>query len=227
MKIGILLTGHAPDALIDQTGDYDLMFADLLAQDGLNFQGYAVVDGIFPENGADDADGWVITGSRHGAYEDHDWIPPLEDLIRDIDAQKKPLIGVCFGHQIIAQALGGKVQKFGGGWAIGRVTYSQQGQDVTLNAWHQDQVVERPERARVLAGNGFCENGILAYDDHIWTVQPHPEYNADFIQGLIDHRGRGVVPDETLNRAAANLRGPVSNPEIATFMKDFLTKERT
>lgn len=227
MKIGILQTGHAPDALIGQTGDYDQMFANLLARDGVSFQGYAVVDGIFPENGADDADGWLITGSRHGAYEDHDWIPPLEDLIRQIDAQKKPLIGVCFRHQIIAQALGGKVEKFSGGWAIGRVTYEQDGREITLNAWHQDQVVEAPERARRLAGNDFCENGILAYDDHIWTVQPHPEYGADFIQGLIDHRGKGIVPDAILSDAAANLRGPVNNPEIATFMKAFLTKERT
>ncbi|WP_406648716.1 type 1 glutamine amidotransferase [Aliisedimentitalea scapharcae] len=227
MKIGILQTGHAPDALIETTGDYDVMFANLLAQNGVTFQGYAVVDGEFPANGAEDADGWLITGSRHGAYEDHNWIRPLEDLIRDIDAQKKPLIGVCFGHQIIAQALGGKVEKFDGGWAIGRVSYDQNGDTVTMNAWHQDQVVDRPDRARVLAGNAFCENGILAYDDHIWTVQPHPEYGADFIQGLIDHRGRGVVPDDVLDAAAADLHGPVSNPEIATFMKAFLTKERT
>ena len=127
MKIGILQTGHAPDALIDDTGDYDEMFRDLLGGHGFTFATFAVVDGQFPDS-AKDADGWLITGSRHGAYDDLPWIPPLEDLIRDIHARGLPLIGVCFGHQIIAQALGGKVEKFKGGWAIGRTTYDQGGQ---------------------------------------------------------------------------------------------------
>ncbi|ANP35591.1 MULTISPECIES: type 1 glutamine amidotransferase [Rhodobacterales] len=226
MKIGILQTGHAPDDLIDSSGDYDQMFCDLLAGHGFEFQTWAVVDGAFPD-GPDAADGWIITGSKHGAYEDHDWIPPLEELIRKIDAAKRPMAGICFGHQIIAQALGGKVAKFDGGWAVGHVTYEQDGQPVTLNAWHQDQVVTRPKSARVLAGNDFCENGILAYGDHIWTVQPHPEFSNSFVQGLIEKRGRGVVPDPILERAAAGLSTPVDNLKIATFLAEFLKKERT
>lgn len=226
MKIGILQTGHAPDDLIDSSGDYDQMFCDLLAGHGFEFQTWAVVDGAFPD-GPDAADGWIITGSKHGAYEDHDWIPPLEELIRKIDAAKRPMAGICFGHQIIAQALGGKVAKFDGGWAVGHVTYEQDGQPVTLNAWHQDQVVTRPKSARVLAGNDFCENGILAYGDHIWTVQPHPEFSNSFVQGLIEKRGRGVVPDPILERAAAGLNTPVDNLKIATFLAEFLKKERT
>jgi GMP synthase (glutamine-hydrolysing) len=227
MKIGILLTGHAPDALIGTTGDYDDMFQAMLSGAGLEFQTFAVVDGEFPPNGAGDADGWLITGSKHGAYEAHDWIPPLETLIRDINAQKKPMVGICFGHQIIAQALGGKVVKYDGGWAVGRVTYEHPDGPLTLNAWHQDQVVERPEGARVVAGNDFCENGVLAYGDHIWTVQPHPEFDAAFVAGLIDKRGRGVVPDHLLQQASDTLQGPVDNSQIATFMKAFFTKERT
>lgn len=226
MKIGILQTGHAPDDLIDSSGDYDQMFCDLLAGHGFEFQTWAVVDGAFPD-GPDAADGWIITGSKHGAYEDHDWIPPLEELIRKIDAAKRPMAGICFGHQIIAQALGGKVAKFDGGWAVGHVTYEQDGQPVTLNAWHQDQVVTRPKSARVLAGNDFCENGILAYGNHIWTVQPHPEFSNSFVQGLIEKRGRGVVPDPILERAAAGLSTPVDNLKIATFLAEFLKKERT
>ncbi|MEO3478600.1 type 1 glutamine amidotransferase [Phaeobacter sp. CAU 1743] len=226
MKIGILQTGHAPDDLIDSSGDYDQMFCDLLAGHGFEFQTWAVVDGAFPD-GPDAADGWIITGSKHGAYEDHDWIPPLEELIRKIDAAKRPMAGICFGHQIIAQALGGKVAKFDGGWAVGHVTYEQDGQPVTLNAWHQDQVVTRPKNARVLAGNDFCENGILAYGDHIWTVQPHPEFSNSFVQGLIEKRGRGVVPAPILEGAAAGLSTPVDNLKIATFLAEFLKKERT
>lgn len=226
MKIGILQTGHAPEALIQDSGDYDQMFCDLLSGNGFEFETFAVVDGQFPRD-ADAADGWIITGSRHGVYEPHDWIPPLEDLIRAIHAKKQPLAGICFGHQIIAQALGGKVAKFDGGWAVGHVTYQQDGQPITLNAWHQDQVIERPAEARVLAGNDFCENGILAYGDHIWTLQPHPEFNNEFTGGLIDKRGRGVVPDQILGQASQQLDTPVDSPAIATFLAEFMKKERT
>lgn len=225
MKIGILQTGRAPDALIETSGDYDQMFRQLLAGQGFEFETFAVLDGQFPEN-AEAADGWLITGSRHGVYEDHAWIPPLEDLIRAIDAQKRPLAGICFGHQIIAQALGGKVEKFDGGWAIGHVTYEQDGAPLTLNAWHQDQVVDRPATARVLAGNDFCVNGILAYGDHIWTLQPHPEFSSAFTAELIEKRGRGVLPDEILDQAAAGLGAPVDNLSIATFLAEFMKKER-
>lgn len=226
MKIGILQTGHSPEDLYEPFGDYDGMFRDMLDGKGFEFQTWAVVDGIFPDS-PEDADGWLITGSKHGAYEDHAWIAPLEDLIRQIHAHKRPLAGICFGHQIIAQALGGKVAKFEGGWAVGRVTYQVDGKDLTLNAWHQDQVVELPEGARVLGGNGFCRNGILAYGDHIISWQPHPEFPSAFVGGLIEKRGRGVVPDDLLDRAAADLDAPVDNPEIATFLAEFYRKERT
>ncbi len=131
------------------------------------------------------------------------------------------MIGVCFGHQIIAQALGGKVEKFAGGWSVGRTEYDMDGQTVALNAWHQDQVTERPEGARVLAGNAFCENAVLAYGDRIWTVQPHPEYGADFIDGLIRTRGKGVVPEALLSEAREHLDAPLDDARIARFMAEF------
>lgn len=226
MKIGILQTGHSPEDLFGAFGDYDAMFRDMLGGNGFDFQTWAVVDGVFPD-GPEAADGWLITGSKHGAYEDHAWIAPLEALIRAIDARKQPLAGICFGHQIIAQALGGKVAKFEGGWAVGRVTYQTEDGPLTLNAWHQDQVVQLPEGARVLGGNEFCPNGILAYGGHIISWQPHPEFPNAFIGGLIEKRGRGVVPEDLLDRAAADLGGPVNNPEIATFLAEFYRKERT
>jgi GMP synthase (glutamine-hydrolysing) len=225
MKIGILQSGHSPDALIDKTGNYGDLFTAMLADDGLTFEIFSVVDGKFPSN-AEAAEGWLITGSRYGAYEDHDWIPPLEDLIRDIHARALPMIGVCFGHQIIAQALGGKVEKFKGGWAVGRTEYDMGGQTLAVNAWHQDQVTRRPDEARVLACNDFCENAVLAYGDTIWTIQPHPEMSSEFVDGLIRFRGRGLVPDALLDAALARIDQPNNNADIAALMIDFFKKAR-
>ena len=149
MIIGLLITGHVPMALRSAHGDYDRIFQRFLEDQGFEFRTFMVVDGHFPR-GADVADGWLITGSRHGVYEDHDWIPPLESLIREIEASGRPLVGICFGHQIIAQALGGRAEKFAGGWAVGRTTYETEDGPLTLHAWHQDQVVEPPAGARVL-----------------------------------------------------------------------------
>lgn len=225
MKIGILQTGHAPDNMPASMGDYDAFFHTLLRGHAFDFDTYAVVDNSFPKS-ANDADGWLITGSKHGAYEDHPWIPPLEDLIRDIAARNLPLIGVCFGHQIIAQALGGKVEKFSGGWAVGSTDYQIGDETFTMNAWHQDQVTELPKDARVLGSNAFCENAVLAYGDTILTIQPHPEFESNFIDALIRTRGRGVVPDALLEAASAQLDKPNDNGKIADKMAAFFKKRR-
>ena len=174
MHIGILQAGHAPEAVATKHGDYTQFFQSLLKDQDLTFSTWDVVDMEFPD-GPDAAEGWLITGSRHGAYEDHPFIPPLEELIRDIHAAKRPLIGICFGHQIIAQAMGGRVEKFSGGWSIGRREYDTPDGPIALNAWHQDQVVEVPDGARTIASNDFCAHAGLLYGDTIFTLQPHPE----------------------------------------------------
>jgi len=224
MKIGVLNTGHPPDNVL-HNGKYDRYFARLLDGNGFDVEGYDVVDGVFPDT-VHDADGWLITGSKHGAYEAHAWIPPLEDFIRASYAAGIPMIGVCFGHQIIAKAMGGRVEKFDKGWSVGLTDYHINGRTYAINAWHQDQVVERPAQAEVFAQTDFCENAGLLYGDRIWTIQPHPEYGADFIDNLIETRGAGVVPDAFLKNAKSLLDRPSDRMEIAKMMADFFKKER-
>jgi len=225
MKIGILQTGHAPEEVRDELGDVNDFFIRLLDSQGFSFETFCVVDGDFPD-GPDTCDGWLITGSKHGAYEDHPWIPPLESLIRDVYSAGVPLVGICFGHQIIAQAMGGKVEKFAGGWSIGRVEYAFEDETLAINAWHQDQVVQRPAAARVVASNHFCENAALIYGKKVFTVQPHPEFDATFVEGLADHRGPGVVPDAQLAEVRENLPRPIDNGLVAKQIAQFF-KERS
>ncbi len=226
MKIGILQSGHLPDEFLDDLGDYEQMFHRLLGGRGYEFVTWSVVDDVFPDS-TDEADGWLVTGSKHGAYEDLPWIPKLETLIREIRDSGKPMIGVCFGHQVIAQALGGKVVKFPAGWALGIQDYSFEGETLQLNAWHQDQVVELPEGAKIVATNDFCANAAIAYGDQIYTVQAHPEFEAEAIDGLIKIRGSAIEDKSLLAEATEKLSKQAANSVLADKFADVFDKART
>jgi GMP synthase-like glutamine amidotransferase len=226
MLIGILQTGLAPEQLMGEMGDYPDMFQRLLDGNGFTFKTWRVLDGEFPPD-AHAADGWLITGSKFGAYEDHAWIPPLEDFVRAAYAAHVPMVGICFGHQIIAQAMGGRVEKFTKGWSVGATDYDFGGKTVRLNAWHQDQVVEKPETATVIGSNDFCANAALLYDDRMFTVQPHPEFQPDFVDGLMKTRGRGLVPDSLLDAATARLNEPLSDTSMAGQIAAFFKQPRS
>jgi len=222
MLIGILETGHAPEALRATAGSYPDMFRRLLAPHGFDFRSWAVVEGELPDS-VHDAEAWLITGSRHGVYDDLPWIAPLEALIRQAVDEGVPVVGICFGHQIVARALGGRVEKFPGGWAVGPQDYDFDGERLTLNAWHQDQVIAPPAGAEVIATHPFCPYAGLRYGDRALTVQAHPEFDDAFLTGLIETRGRGLVPDDRLDAALARL-GPDNDAgriaaRIATFLR--------
>ncbi len=225
MLIGILQTGLAPDMLAPEMGDYPDMFARLLDGNGFTFRTWRVVEGEFPAS-VEDADGWLITGSRHGVYEDHAWIAPLESFIRAAYDAHVPLVGICFGHQIVAQAMGGKVERYAGGWAVGAQDYDFDGETLTLNAWHRDQVVEKPANAAVVATNDFCTNAALVYDNRAFTMQAHPEFRPEFVDGLMQTRGKGLVPDEVMAKAATRLSDPLQDKTIAARIAAFFKEPR-
>ena len=224
MKIGILQTGHTPDEMRPAVQNYAQLFERFLDGQGFTFQTFDVVDMDFPVS-IRDADGWLITGSKHGVYEDHGFIPPLEQFIRDAYEADVPMVGICFGHQIIAQALGGHVEKFRDGWSVGNQSYDWQGQPIRLNAWHQDQVVAAPDGATRLATNAFCENAALVYGHRAFTVQAHPEFESDFIDGLATHRAPCVLPQDLIDAAKATLDQPNDNARLAQMVGRFF-KER-
>ncbi|MDA1239199.1 MAG: type 1 glutamine amidotransferase, partial [Proteobacteria bacterium] len=187
MKIGILQTGRAPEALVKEHGDYDKMFIELLSDPRFSFNNFPVLDSVFPK--ISDYDGYIITGSRFGVYENYPWISQLEDFIRACFESDIPVAGFCFGHQIMAQALGGKVEKFDGGWAVGVENYQIQGDTVSLLAWHQDQVITPPDNSKTIASSDFCKFAGLTYGKKGFSLQAHPEFNTDFVKGLMSVRG--------------------------------------
>ena len=239
MNIGILQAGHVPDELAPLHGSYAGLFERFLGQQGLQSQAFAVVDGVFPTS-VTQADGWLITGSRHGAYEDHPMIAPLEAFIRESYAQAVPLVGICFGHQIMAQALGGRVVQHPDGWCIGLQSYQEmdperdpedeQGQQeapgLALNAFHQDQVVALPPDAEILATSPSCRIAALSYGKRALSYQAHPEFSTQYLRDLI-HARAALLPDAQREAALKQLaQAPPEAPDaeligerIATFFR--------
>ncbi|MGR3467261.1 MAG: type 1 glutamine amidotransferase [Shimia sp.] len=228
MLIGILQCGHTPEEVAATHGDFDDMFHRLFHGQGFSFQTWNVVDMDFPSD-VTQAEGWLITGSRHGAYEDHAFIPPLEAFIRDIHQSGRRMVGICFGHQIIAQALGGTVEKFEGGWAVGRHGYEIANVGpMALNAFHQDQVTQAPDGAEVTGHSPFCANAALVYGDRIFTVQPHPEITNDVLGAYLRApRVIEAVPADKREIAEAERVRPTDADTMAMMLGRFLREGRT
>lgn len=223
MLIGFLQCGHFATAAGYPVRTYHDLYSDFLSGYGFDFRTWSVVDMEFPKS-VHDADGWLISGSRHGAYEDLPFIRPLEDFIRAAYAEGVPMVGICFGHQILAQALGGKVEKFKDGWSVGSTDYDFGGETLSLNAWHQDQVVEAPVDAEVIASSDFCRYAGFSYKGKAMSLQPHPEFERGEVDMLLTARAPGVVEPDRIEGAAARLDRPSHNrvmaDRIAAFFKE-------
>ncbi len=233
MKIGIIETGKLPPDLLDRHGPYETMFGRMVhkVDPTIEIINRDVVDaGDIPAS-PHEADGWIITGSKHGVYDPLPWIEPLKDFLRAAHAAKVPMVGVCFGHQILAEALGGKVVKSDRGWGAGVHTYDIDAREawmsgdratIDIHAMHQDQVVEKPADARVIASSDFCEYAGLAYGDHAISMQPHPEFDAAFQGDIITVRRGSVIPKEIADQALSTLPNGVDNDLVGTWIVDFL-----
>ncbi|WP_432698052.1 glutamine amidotransferase-related protein [Marinobacterium sp. YM272] len=238
MKTGILATGITPPELLEQYGSYADMFVALLGNEDpeMTFEIFDVRDDDFPAS-IDSFDAWVITGSRCGVYDNLPWMQRLSGLIREIYDAGQPLVGICFGHQIVASAFGAKVEKYEAGWGVGLNTYRIEGdwgflagdeQDsFTINAMHQDQVLELPQNARLFASSEFCRYAGLVYDDRILTLQAHPEFSNDYERELVAARRGPTVPEAVADEALAGLEtGQQPESErVARWMVKFLKRD--
>ncbi|VIO75014.1 GMP synthase [glutamine-hydrolyzing] [Bradyrhizobium ivorense] len=233
-RITIIETGLVNAQLRARHGSYPQMFARMVAA----ADGSIACDTVSIPNGErlpDPAslDAILITGSPAGVYDEFDWIAPLEALVRAAHDRRTPMVGVCFGHQLIAQALGGTVRKSDKGWGMGRHVYRLAqdngliaGEEIAVACSHQDQVIAPPAAARTIMASDFTPHAGLLYDGGTTlSVQPHPEFSIDYADALCDlHRGR--APDAQVVSAKASLAEPLDHAKLGGVITRFLTRPR-
>lgn len=229
MKIGILKTGRPPRPAIPQFGTYPDMFMALLGRDAYGWRTYAADEGEYPAN-PEDCDAYIVTGSSAGVYEDDPWIGQLMDFLRAAKGRAK-LVGVCFGHQAMAQAFGGQVIKSPKGWGIGEHDYGVVSREpwmdgagsIRLPASHQDQVVSLPPGAEVIAASTFTPFAALAWRDQpAISMQPHPEFEPAYAAALIEARRGKTYADDEADRALASFAGPDDRARVGGWIRAFL-----
>ena len=227
LTIGILEGGAVAPQFADYYSSFTESFQGFLNPDGdgPTLRPYRCYDGEFPEHG-EACDGWLISGSASSVYDGHDWIAELEAFTRHA-SQTRPLVGICYGHQLVAQAFGGTVHK-AAGWGVGvhRHIISHPGTPVKyldLLASHQDQVMEPPAGATVLGGSEFCPIGAMTLGGNVLTIQNHPEMTKAFAAYLYGHR-REVIGEATTVAALGSLKQSTNESAVRDWILDFLTR---
>ncbi|MEL7154881.1 MAG: type 1 glutamine amidotransferase, partial [Pseudomonadota bacterium] len=182
---------------------------------------FEVVNGVLPAS-PHDCDAWLVTGSKFGVYDPEPWIEPLKAFLRQTRDARVPMIGVCFGHQIMAEAFGGSAAKSDKGWGCGVHDYAihqkpswlkMDRDSFAMHAMHQDQVLALPDDAEVLASSPFCENAMVAYGDpeapYAISIQPHPEFTRGYAQAVVEFRKTVLIPDPVADVALDSFGRPV------------------
>lgn len=233
MKLGILKTGAPPAPLEAQYGGYPDMFQRLLGQGTHDYVVFDVAAGALPP-GPEACDAYLVTGSSAGVYEPDPWIAQLIAFLQAAKG-RAGLVGVCFGHQVMAQAFGGQVIQSPKGWGIGLHTYDIQAPvpglaertSVAAPASHQDQVVSLPPGARVLASSPFTPLGMLAYDDQpAVSIQLHPEFEPAYARALIEARRGSRYEDMQADQAVASYAAPDDRAALGEWISTFLATFR-
>lgn len=233
MRIGILQTDHVRPQLVTRHGDYEDMFATLLLSQapGLDLVIYDVQE-VLPET--IDCDAYLITGSKDSVYDDQPWITALADFVKDSLAAGKKVIGVCFGHQLMAHFFGGRVAAAEEGWAVGVHTSNVcqrypwmadlPTEQLSLLSSHKDQVVELPDNAQVYLVSDFCPMAGFVQGSQVLTVQGHPEFSAEYASDLMDLRAE-ILGEIVYQAGKKSLSRATQSAVMAKWMLNFVAAD--
>jgi GMP synthase (glutamine-hydrolysing) len=232
MIIGILVADPALAELREEFGNYSQMFMNLLNEgaqgEELQFRHYNVMASERPQN-LDECDGYISTGSRASVYDDEAWIRNLERLTIELHEVKKKHVGICFGHQMIARALGGCTEPAQPGWGVGVHTsevieddyyMSPASREISLLVSHKDQVTRLPENAKLMARSDFCPIAMFQIDDHVLALQGHPEFVKGYSRGVMNIR-REILGEKVYTEGIESLQNPTSEQVVARWIVQF------
>ncbi|MGV2872792.1 glutamine amidotransferase-related protein [Colwellia sp. E150_009] len=233
MKLGVLLCDHVQPHLQADFGDYAAMFAAIISTSGIavELQFFDVVNGEFPAH-IDVCDCYITTGSKYGVNDDLVWLAQLTEFVLCLHRAKKGFVGICFGHQLIAHALGGSVEKSTKGWGIGIAKADivkdtqwmvPKSQSINLVVSHQDQISTLPTDAEVLLTSDFCPFSMYKIGEHFLGIQGHPEFTRIYSYALMDSR-RDRIPAGTITAAVGSLSWKTDDVLMMKWLLLFLQK---
>ncbi|PMR73380.1 glutamine amidotransferase-related protein [Billgrantia endophytica] len=233
MRIGLLQCDDVAPELREVHGNYPDMFEALFhrVDPALELRVWRCVDGEIPDD-LDAVDAWMTTGSKFGVNDGLEWVDALCAFVRELWTAGKPLVGICFGHQLMAKALGGEVIKSPRGWGVGMSFNRVEARAGWMEPWqpglnllvsHQDQVNGLPPDTRVLAGSDFCPTYLMQVGGHFLGVQGHPEFTKPYSRDLMSLR-RELVGSERVREGDASLSSPVDDVLMARWILNFLRR---
>lgn len=235
MRVGVLQCDSVAADLQPEFGDYPGMLRRLL-KTGKGEPSYAVYPltaNRFPQS-IDECDAWLLTGSRWSVYDSDDWIARAHEFVRALHRERCPTVGVCFGHQLIARALGGRVEKASIGLGVGvhvirileqRPWMHPRRKTLSLLVSHQDQVTRLPDGAELLASHDFCPHDMFQVGEHMLGLQPHPEFSKGYSRATME-RWRPLIGEAGFHEGIASLASEVETGVAASWIRRFLDRAR-
>lgn len=230
VRVGLLMCGHVhPDAL-EIGGDYPELFTSLLGPLGIEVVPYAAEDGVLPDS-VDECDGWLTSPSRCSVLDELAWIHRLGDFVMEAVVRERPFVGICFGHQMLAALFGGRVQRADVGWGVGVKDYEivehrpwmvPARDTIALVASHEDQVVDLPDDAVLLARADYCPIAAFELGPRCITLQPHIEFSPQISDRLLDLR-HDLIGADVVAAAKATLGRTPDRALVAGWFATFLT----
>ncbi len=230
MRIGLLVCDHVREEFIGISGDYEDMFIKLFRNfPEVEVAVYDALAGELPD-APDECDAWLTTGSRYSVNDEEQWIRDLERFVREVADAHVPLVGVCFGHQLIAKALGGSVVKSDRGWGVGvkevqlaeGISWTGSSKSARLLTSYQDQVDTLPPGADVLGWNEHCPVAMMSVGPSVLGIQGHPEMDSSYVEALLHARRGSIIPEDVADTALDSLVGGTDSGAVAGWILDFI-----